>query len=242
MQGVRGQDKGPGSVRSEQNWIGPKGCTIQDASFVPIAPEHLAAGVDMWTAYIRDRSQPDPIVQLAVAHVEFEALHPFRDGNGRLGRMLIPLLLHQRGLLQSPDFYMSGYFERDRDAYVERLRDVSRRDDWRGWCAYFLTGIIEQAKDNERKARAILTIRDDLNAEVRDLTHSRHSSRIVDFLLQCPIFASAHFNSMSGVPRPSAARLLKLLRDAGIVQTLEEPRGRRRGIYVYGALLAAVEA
>ena len=109
MQGVRGKDKTPGNYRTEQNWIGPKGCCVDKASFVPIAPEHLSAGMDALESYMNVDSEPDSLVQLAIVHVEFEALHPFKDGNGRLGRMLIPLFLYKKGVLSSPDFYMSGY-------------------------------------------------------------------------------------------------------------------------------------
>jgi len=122
MQGVRGRDKSPGRYRTDQNYIGPKGCTIEEASFIPVAPEHLQPGMDVWEGYLTSVSEPDPLVQLALLHVEFEALHPFNDGNGRLGRMLIPLFLFQRKLLASPDFYMSGYLEANRDDYQERLR------------------------------------------------------------------------------------------------------------------------
>lgn len=100
---------------------------------IPIAPEHLAAGLDQWAVYVSDEQQPDPIAQLAVIHVEFETLHPFQDGNGRLGRMLIPLFLYQRRILSSPDFYMSGYFEAHRNAYIEHLRAVSSNDSWTEW-------------------------------------------------------------------------------------------------------------
>ncbi len=136
MRGVRGQDKTPGQYRVDQNWIGPKGCPIEEAGFVPIAPEHLQAGMDAWMAYLNDETQPDPLVQLAIVHLEFEALHPFCDGNGRLGRMLIPLYLYQRRLLDSPNFYMSGYLEAHREAYQERLRAVSRDGFWTAWCAF----------------------------------------------------------------------------------------------------------
>lgn len=104
MQGVRGRDKFPGNYRTDQNWIGATGCTLDTASFVPIAPEHLRSGMDAWEHYFGSTGELDALVQLALVHVEFEALHPFEDGNGRLGRMLIPLFLHQRKLLSSPDF------------------------------------------------------------------------------------------------------------------------------------------
>jgi len=241
MQGVRGQDKLPGSYRIDQNWIGPKGCTVEEASFVPIAPEHLQAGMDLWMEYLNDAGQPDPLVQLAVVHVEFEALHPFRDGNGRLGRMLIPLFLYQRRLLASPNFYMSGYLEAHRETYQERLRAVSREDAWTAWCAFFLDGIIEQAADNERKARDILALYDRVKNQIVELTHSQHAIRTVDFLFQTPIFASTHFVDSSGIPRPTALRILSLLRESGLLKTLREGKGRRFGVYAFSALLDVAE-
>ena len=120
MRGVRGRDKSPGSYRTDQNWIGPKGCIIDEAGFVPIAPELLDSGMDAWEAYMNSDSEPDPLIQLALVHLEFEALHPFKDGNGRLGRMLVPLYLYKKGILSSPDFYMSGYLEDHRETYQEQ--------------------------------------------------------------------------------------------------------------------------
>ncbi|WP_081859005.1 Fic family protein [Desulfohalovibrio reitneri] len=173
MRGVRGRNKSPGQYRKEQNWIGSKGCTIEEASFVPIPPEHLQNGMDDWERYIQSENVFDALVQLAVMHVEFEALHPFEDGNGRLGRMLIPLFLYQRKLLSSPDFYMSGYLEENRDEYLECLRAVSRDDAWTDWCIFFLKGITEQANANDRKARAILQLYERLKTHVVDVTHSQ---------------------------------------------------------------------
>ena len=147
LRGVRGRDKTPGSWRSDQNWIGEQGCTIDEAGFIPIAPEHLAAGMDAWSDYLAldNPAKLEPLIQLAVAHVEFEALHPFKDGNGRLGRMLIPLFLYSRSILGGPSFYMSGYLEEHRETYLRKLRLVSQEDDWTGWCEFFLTGLWEQA-------------------------------------------------------------------------------------------------
>ncbi len=128
MRGVRCQDKEPGTYRTQQNWIGAPGCTIEDASSVPIAPEHPGSGMNTWAAYLHDEAQPDPIAQLAIAHVEFEALHPTHDGNGRLRRMLIPPFPYRRALLGSPSFPMSANVEPHRDEYIQRLRAVSDDD------------------------------------------------------------------------------------------------------------------
>lgn len=241
MHGVHGRDKAPGNYRFDQNWIGPAGCAMATASFVPIAPEHLQAGMDTWERYFGSTTEPDALVQLAILHVEFEALHPFKDGNGRLGRMLIPLFLCQRKLLASPDFYMSGYLERNREEYQERLRAVSRDGDWTGWCAFFLKGVREQAGENERRARAILALYERIKMQVTDLTHSQHAIRAVDFLFQAPIFAAPTFTQHSEIPKPTASRILALLRDRGILLTLEEGRGRRPGIYAFRELLNVAE-
>lgn len=242
MQGVRGRDKSPGEFRKLQNWIGPKGCPIEQASFVPIPQDHLQAGLDRLSDYMASENEPDVLVQLAIIHLEFEALHPFDDGNGRLGRMLIPLFLFQRKLLGSPNFYMSGYLEAHSDAYREAMRTVSRDGAWTAWCAFFLQGIVDQAAENERKARAILALYERTKLDVVDLTRSQHAIRATDFLFQFPIFASNHFMEGAEIPKPSAARILAVLREAGIIETVREGRGRRTGIFAFEELLKIAES
>lgn len=244
MQGVRGRDKFPGHYRTDQNWIGPAGCTIEEASFVPIPPEHLQQGMDHWDAYLGDTSHAsssDALVQTAIIHAEFEALHPFKDGNGRLGRMLIPLFLYQRKLLSSPDFYISGYLDAHREVYQERLRAVSRDGDWTGWCAFFLKGIQKQSEENETKARDILALHDRMKNQVAELTRSQYAIKAVDFIFQTPIFATTTFINHADIPRPTASRILTLLRNAGLLVSLVEGRGRRSGIYAFRELLNVTE-
>ena len=240
MQGVRGRDKTPGSYRVDQNWIGKAGCSVENASFVPIAPELLQSGMDEWEKYLNSE-QPDTLVQLALLHIEFEALHPFKDGNGRLGRMLIPLFLYQRQLLTSPDFYISEYLEANRDEYQERLRSVSREDEWTAWCVFFLQGVREQASENERRARSILNLYERIKRQVVELTHSQHALKAIDFMFNTPIFSAPTFVQFSDIPRPTANRILALLREQNILHTLREGRGRRAGIYVFRELLNIAE-
>lgn len=241
MQGVRGRDKRPGSYRVHQNWIGPPDCPIEQASFVPIAPEHLQSGMDEWERFFGTTHEPDALVQLALVHVEFEALHPFEDGNGRLGRMLLPLFMYQRKLLSDPVFYMSGYLESHREQYQERLRAVSREDDWTSWCEFFLKGIREQASENESKARRILSLYERLKAQMVDLTHSQHSISAVDVLFQMPIFTSPNFVRVSGIPRPTANRILGILRENGVLTTIREGSGRRPSVLAFTELLNIAE-
>ncbi|WP_051482951.1 Fic family protein [Thioalkalivibrio sp. HK1] len=174
MRGVRGHDKSPGAFRDRQNWIGRPGFGIENAEFVPIPQEHLQSGLERWMEYLRSTEEIDPLVQMAIIHFEFEAIHPFKDGNGRLGRMLIPLFLYQRGILGSANFYMSDYLEENREEYVDKMRAISRDGQWTGWCAFFLEGIVRQASISRRKAENIR----DLHRKVQDqaLTATRSPS------------------------------------------------------------------
>ncbi len=237
MDGVRGRDKQPGAFRNDQNWIGPAGCTIEQASFVPIPQPQLQTGLDRWAAYAASNSEPDPLVQLAVLHAEFEALHPFRDGNGRLGRMIIPLFLFERGVLSGPNFYMSGYLEARRDEYIELMRDISRSGSWTPWCAFFLEGILAQASANQAKAQAIVNLYQAMLTRVADLTHSEHAARAVDFLFRVPVFASTMLGDGAGIPRKAAERFVPLLRDAGILEVVRSAAGNRPAILAFAQLV-----
>ena len=242
MKGVRGRDKSPGSYRKEQNWIGPKGCTVENSSFVPVAPESLPGGMDMWEEYFNSTNEPDILVQLALLHAEFEALHPFKDGNGRLGRMIIPLFLYHRKLLLGPDFYMSGYLEANRDEYQERLRSISRDGAWTAWCVFFLNGIQRQAVENERKAKAILNRYDNLKERIINLTHSQHAVAALDYIFKFPIFSGTQFTNSADIPKPTAGRILKILRDENILVVIRKPSGRIPAVYAFIELLSITES
>ena len=241
MNGVRGQNRSPGSFRDDQNWIGPDGCSIESARFVPISYEHLQSGMDKWESFLLQTDFPDPLVQLALVHAEFEALHPFKDGNGRVGRMIIPLYLFAKALLSGPHFYMSGYFEARRDEYVERLRGISARGEWTEWCIFFLRAIVNQAAENERKARDILSLYSDAKARVAEITHSQHCIRVTDFIFEKPVFTAPDFIRRSGIPRTSTPRILGLLRSANILEPLRQGRGRRAGIFAFRQLLDIID-
>ncbi len=149
LSGVRGHDKARGKYRTIQNYIGNPNRPIEEARFEPIAPERLADAMSQWEKYLHSK-EPDALVQLAIVHAEFESLHPFLDGNGRMGRMLVPLFLFERGLLHTPNFYVSDYLERNRQEYFDGLLAVSRDDDWTGWCAV-LSGRLDGASREERR-------------------------------------------------------------------------------------------
>ena len=192
MQGVRGHNKSPGEYRRIPNWIGPKGCTIEQARFVPCGADRLPQAMDQWERY-HHATAPDRLVQLAIVHAEFEAVHPFFDGNGRLGRLLVPLFLFSQGLLSRPNFYLSAYLEGHRDEYYDRLFDVSHKDDRTGWCEFFLRALIAQAMENQTKAQEILSLYRERKDWIVDITRSQHAIRALDWMFARPIFKTSDF-------------------------------------------------
>ena len=240
LSGVRGHDKARGKYRPIQNYIGNPNRPIEEARFVPIAPERVADAMSQWEKYLHS-DQPDTLVQLAIVHAEFESLHPFLDGNGRVGRMLVPLFLFERGLLHTPNFYVSDYLERNRQEYFDGLLAVSRDDDWTGWCAFFLAALTEQAGKNEQKARQILELYSAKKEWMVDVTHSQHAIAALDFLFDQPIFNSATFIKGSKIPKATAQRIIRQLADAGMLGTLEKAKGPLPAVFAFTELLNIAE-
>lgn len=240
MQGVRGRSKDPGEYRRVPNWIGPDGCTIDKARFVPCAADRLPQAMDAWEAHLHSEA-PDLLVQLAIAHAEFEAIHPFLDGNGRLGRLIVPLFLFGRGLLTRPNFYLSEYLENNRDEYYERLLAISRDGDWTGWCGFFLRALVTQAETNQSRAQAILGLYRLRKDWIADMTHSQYGVRALDWMFERPIFKAPDFGLSAGIPGPTAARILRLCRDNGLLRELRPASGRRAATLCFPELLNIAE-
>ena len=241
LDSVRGQSKEPGSFRKEQNWIGFAGCSMEQASFVPPSPLRLADHLDAWQHYVSG-DDFDVLAQAAIMHAQFELLHPFKDGNGRIGRLLIPLFLYAKGRLPSPMFYLSGYLESHRDEYYARLGRISAEGDWDGWIAFFLDAFIEQAGSNVKRVRQIMALYESTKKQVLELTHSQHTSRLVDTLFDRPIFRVSDFCERSGINRQTLHYLLRaLLQPAGPLTILREGAGSRPSIYAFPALLNICE-
>jgi len=238
--GVRGTEKSPGEYRRVPNWIGPPGCSQEDARFVPIDAAKLQDAMGIWERFIHSDA-PDRLVQLGLLHAEFEALHPFLDGNGRLGRMFVPLFLWQRGLIGRPVFYISGYFEARRDAYYEHLLAVSRDGDWTRWCAFFLEAVRVQSEDNLAKARRILVLYQELKSRAPEMTRSQYAIRALDWIFERPVFSSSWFIQFAGIPEATARRFLGVLREGGILTEIRPARGRRPAILAFPDLLSIAE-
>lgn len=240
MQGVRGRNKAPGEYRRIPNWIGPEGCTIEQARFVPCSAEALPDTMAAWERYIHDPA-PDMLIQLALIHAEFEAIHPFLDGNGRLGRLIIPLFLKSKGLLSQPNFYLSEYLEGHRDEYYNRLLAVSRDGDWTGWCGFFLRAIIEQAESNQSKAQAIHALYNARKDWMVGATRSQYGGRALDWFFSRPIFSASDFVTQADIPVPTAKRILRLVRDNGLLRELQPASGRRPAVLAFPELLNICE-
>ena len=236
----RGEGMAPGDYRRTPNWIGPPGCTIDEAKFLPINAGKLPDAMSAWEHYIH-ADTPDQLVQLAILHAEFEALHPFLDGNGRLGRLLVPLFLWKRGHIREPTFYVSAYFEAHRDEYYEGLLAVSRDDDWTGWCRFFLQAVQAQAEDNLTKAQGILDLYERMKQRVSDLTRSRYAIHALDWMFERPMFRSADFVAEAASADRTARRILDVLCENGILHVVLPGAGRRTAILSFPDLLDIVE-
>lgn len=243
LDSVRGREKARGQFRRSQNWIGPAGCPIQHAEFVPPHPLVLNKYISAWEKYYHQET-PDLLVQLAIVHAQFEIVHPFMDGNGRLGRILIPLFLFEKQLLSRPVFYLSSYFERNRDEYVNCLRALGRQKGaWNRWIEFFLVAITRQAEANTEAARSIIDLYERLKERVITLTHSRFAIPILDVLFEHPVLSTRHFEKRSGLPsKPMIMELLKKFRTANILSVIREASGSRAQILLFKELFDLCEA
>jgi Fic family protein len=229
MRGVRGDAATPGEFRRSQNWIGPPGCTLENATYVPPPPSELMACLDSWERFLHDDALP-PLIHAALAHAQFEAIHPFLDGNGRVGRLLITLLLVEREIIPSPLLYLSAYFEATREEYYQRLLGVTEGGGWEEWLIYFLRGVTLQSRDAVDRIRLI----DDLFAKWKHgLARGRSQlpERALDMFVENPFWTVGGVAGRLEVAFTTAQRAIDRLEAAGIVAQV----GRRQRNRVYCA-------
>ncbi len=233
----RGASMTPGDFKIEQNYLADK--LRRKVSFIPISPERLPDGMSRLMEFI-DAEEYDVLIRAALMHLEFEALHPFKDGNGRIGRMLITLLLWKGGAISQPHFYMSGYLEQRRDEYIDRMREVSRVGTWNDWIIFFLGALEAQAQDNLRKAEQIGSLYEEMKDRFREILASQWSTSALDFLFTRPVFRNNVFTAKSGIPAPTAFRFVRALVDRDLLRTVVPSAGRRPAMYSFEPLLALV--
>ena len=241
LKGVRGENKARGEFRKIQNWIGPPSSTIEIASYVPPSPGNLLNYLSNWEKYCH-YDEKDRLVQLAIIHAQFEIIHPFLDGNGRVGRIIIPLFLKEKGLLKYPSLYVSEYFEKNRKNYYQKLRKITDNNEWNNWIEYFLFAVIAQAEANTKRAKQVVTLYEKLKNIIQQVTKTKASIQIQDFLFSKIMFQTPDFTEASGLSKPHAARVLKRLMQQDIVKIISPAKGRRPAIYGFAGLMKIIES
>ena len=237
MRGVRGDSAVPGEIRRSQNWIGPPGSTLADATYVPPPPSELMGCLDPWERFLHDQTLP-PLVHAALVHSQFEAIHPFLDGNGRVGRLLITLLLVKWGVIPSPLLYLSAYFEATREEYYARLLGVTERGEWGEWLAYFLRGVTLQSEDAVDRSRRIDGLLEDWRREL-SADRSRYPERALDLFAENPFQTVRRVADRLGVAFTTAQRAVDRL--AGVGAVLRVGSERRNRLFCARAILDVLE-
>jgi Fic family protein len=237
MTGVRGHHATPGELRRSQNWIGPPGSTLTQATYVPPPHEEMLDYLGAWEEFLHDESLP-PLVQTALMHYQFEAIHPFLDGNGRVGRLLITLLLMQRGVLPLPLLYLSAFFEATRRDYYDSLRAVTERSAWEDWLLYFFNGVARQSEDALSRAERINQQLDQWRKHVSG-TGTGVALRLLDLLGTNPFITVRKAEAQLGVAFNTAATALRRLVGLRIVKQVGD--ARRDRVFCAQALLDILE-
>jgi len=236
MRGVPGGRAHPGEFRRSQNWIGPPGSTLANATYVPPPVTEMKTALGAWETFLHDRSLP-PLVQIALIHSQFEAIHPFVDGNGRVGRLLITLFLVERGILPAPLLYLSAFFEARRRDYYDGLLGVTQRGEWKAWIEYFLNGVARQAEDALSRVERI----NRLLARWRETAVGRSASalRLVDLLAENPFWTVKRAAERLSVAFTTAQRAVESLERAGVLKRTSA--ARRDRVYCARAILDILE-
>lgn len=237
LRGVRGAAKDPGWFRRHQNFIG--GTSEENATYVPPPPNELPGCLDDLERFAHERGGMRPLVQMAVLHYQFEAIHPFGDGNGRVGRLLMGLFLTERGLLPQPLLYLSPFFENRRREYYGGLMRVSTHGDWDGWVRYVLEGVKTQADEAVHLADELQTLQARYREEIQRRRSSVKALALADMLFVNPLFTVRHVQERLGASAPTARTAIGVLVDAGILRELD-PRRKWQRIYIADELYRVI--
>ncbi|MBU6400707.1 MAG: Fic family protein [Verrucomicrobia bacterium] len=226
MAGVRGGQATPGEFRGAQNWIGPPGATLNQASYVPPPAEALADQLANWERFLHNRTQP-PLIHAALAHYQFEAIHPFLDGNGRVGRLLITLLLDEREILPAPLLYLSAFFEATRTDYHAHLRNVTELADWEGWLQYFLNGVARQSEDALNRAERLNELLEQWRIKLAGIPNTQVALRLIACLGANPFVTPRGAEGHLGLAYNTVMRAIRQLQERKILSLVSEvKRGR----------------
>ena len=238
MAGVRGENKMPGHFRTTQVWIGAPGSSIRDARFVPPPPERLRELFFEWESFVNESHNLPPLVQCALMHYQIETIHPYLDGNGRIGRLLITLFLCASGVLTTPLLYLSAYFERDRQRYYDELLNVSVTGDWERWLSYFLDGVYRESRDVLERIRRVRSLQEEWRELLLNRGEPSSGLRLLEDLFVRPVTTAPRVSQLLEISDPGARRVLDRLIDAGIVNRIGSSRP---SLYVAQRLIEEIE-
>jgi len=239
LTGVRGENRTLGEFRRSQNWIGPPGCTLMEAIYVPPPVPEMNGALNDFEKYLHSESTLPPLVRLAIIHYQFEAIHPFLDGNGRIGRLLITLLLCADGLLPQPLLYLSAFFERHRGRYYDLLLAVSQKGIWAEWISFFLDAVVTQSKDAIQRSDQLLSLWRSYREQMQKVRASALLLKLIDELFTYPVITNRFATEILSITPRSAQNNIEKLEKAGI---LREISGRSRNrVYVAPKIIEVVE-
>lgn len=233
LSGVRGQHLTPGEPRTSQNWIGPGGCTLAEATFVPPPPHEVPRLLGELERFLHDESPLPLLIRIGLAHAQFETIHPFLDGNGRVGRLLITFLLCEKDVLLKPVLYLSHYFKRHRQRYYDALQAVRDRGEWEAWLAFFLTGVFEVSRQATETARHILSLRERHRQVITDHfgRAAGNGHRVLEYLYQHPIVAVTELRELIQTSYPAANNLVTQFVTHGVLHEMTGQKRNRRFVY-----------
>jgi len=233
LRGVRGAHLSPGELRTSQNWIGPAYCTLNDAIFVPPAPHEIGRCLADWESFIHADTGLPLLIKIGIAHAQFETIHPFLDGNGRVGRLLITFLLCERQVLVKPVLYLSHYFKRHRQEYYEHLQTIRDRGAWEAWLEFFLRGVAEVSRQAAETARRILLLREEHRSTITGKfgRAAGNGQRVLEYLYEHPIVSVKDVQEVIGTTYPAANTLVARLAECGILHEFTGQARNRQFLY-----------
>lgn len=233
LSNVRGEEKMPGEFRRSQNWIGHAGSTLKDASFIPPAPDEMDICLGDLERYIHEDSTISNLIKIALIHYQFETIHPFLDGNGRMGRLLIILYLREQGLIEYPVLYLSYFFKKNRNRYYELLNNIRIKGEFEEWIKFFIDGICEISEDAITSIQKIVELKNTDMKKIRELSGGNISNLLLiyDYLLQHPFLEAEDIKNLVGVSKPTANKLLENLMTIEIVELVEDKKRYRQYVY-----------
>ena len=243
LENVRGQKQNPGQLRTSQNWIGPGGCQIRDATFVPPAPADMVEALSDWEKYLHESDSIPLLVKIGLAHAQFETIHPFLDGNGRVGRLLITLLLCEKQVLLKPVLYLSYYFMQNRQEYYDLLQRTRDAGDWESWIKFFVQGVDDVSRQAAQTAREIVELRERHRTLIVDSFGlvAGNGLKVLEHLFSQPIISVRRIMDLTGVTFAAANQLMHRFEDAGVlVEITGQARNRRYQYNDYVNLFASI--